>query len=158
MKNSHFVAFFAAIFALVATPAAAQQNAIELSGDVMVVKTVTEEGSEPRTELVEPSTVVPGDRLRFRTGYKNVSSEPVENFVITKPINSALRLIAGEYEGAQASVDGGAVFGDLSTLTVSAEDGTIRPARESDITHLRWTLPRIAAGASGDVIYHAIVR
>ena len=50
MKHGYIFAFCAAIFALLAAPVAAQQGkAITTSGDVMVVKTVTNESGEVET-------------------------------------------------------------------------------------------------------------
>lgn len=159
MKNGHIFVFFAAIAAFFAAPVAAQDaKAITTSGDVKVVKIVTEEGAEPKTVLVDPDIVTPGDQLRFRTEYTNVSDELVENFVMTRPLNSALRLVSGENGGAEVSVDDGQTFGNITDLSVTSEDGAVRPATESDVTHLRWTIPQIEAGETGEFIFHAIIR
>ena len=165
MKNGHIIAFIAAIFTLVSAPVAAQQGAsaqqgkaIETSGDVKVVKTVTSDAGDVQTVLVDPDIVTPGDRLRFRTEYTNVSDELVENFVMTRPLNSALRLVPGDNGGAQLSVDDGQTYGSIGELTVKTEDGAVRPATESDVTHLRWTVPQIEAGATGEIIFHVIIR
>ena len=61
------------VLTLPAIPAAAQdapaQNPVTLSGDVMAVKTVTDDAGAERTELVEPTKIIPGDRLIFGTDY-----------------------------------------------------------------------------------------
>jgi len=159
MKHGYIFAFCAAIFALFAAPAAAQQGkAITTSGDVMVVKTVTNETGEVQTVLVEPAIVTPGDQLRFRTEFTNTSEELVENFVMTRPLNSALRLVAGDNDGAQLSVDGGQTFGSITELKVTSDEGAERPATEDDVTHLRWTVPQIESGTTGEIIFYVIVR
>ncbi|MXO90002.1 hypothetical protein [Pontixanthobacter aquaemixtae] len=137
---------------------AQREQAVELSGDVMVVKTVTEEGAEPREELVKPDLVVPGDRLVFRTNYRNTSADLVENFVVTNPLHSAVALAPDTPSSQQVSVDGGNTFGTLSELTVTEEDGTSRPAMAYDVTHLRWVLSSLEPGASGQISFYAIVR
>ena len=159
MKHRYIFAFCAAIFALLAAPIAAQQGkAITTSGDVMVVKTVTNDSGEVETILVDPDIVTPNDKLRFRTEYTNTSEELVENFVMTRPLNSALLLFPGDNGGAELSVDGGQTFGSITELTVSSDEGTVRPATEHDVTHLRWTVPQIEAGTTGEIIFYVIVR
>jgi len=148
-----------ALAALVASPAIAQgEQAVSLSGDVMVVKTEVADGAEPREKLVEPDVVVPGDRLIFRTNYTNNSAELVENFVVTNPLHKAV-VLASDTPGDQTvSVDGGTNFGPLASLTVTGEDGTSRAALASDVTHLRWVLAKLEPGETGQITFYAIVR
>lgn len=128
---------------------------VELAGTVLVERTQTVDGVD-KTVLVEPTNVVPGEQLVFTTRYRNNTGQPVENFVITNPLPDAVQLArAGDFE---VSVDGGGSFGSLSGSTVSGADGASRPAQLADVTHLRWVLPSIASGASGEVEYHAVVR
>jgi hypothetical protein len=56
------------------------------------------------------------------------------------------------------SVDGGKSWGKLAALTIANADGSIRPAAHSDVTHVRWVLETIAAGAQGRLTYPAIIR
>ena len=110
------------------------------------------------TELVEPNTIVPGDRLIFGTDYNNGSDEAVDNFVVTNPLPPAVRLAPDADTTLIVSVDGGKTFGTLSQLSVLAEDGGSRPADQADVTHVRWTLPSVAPGESGRLEYPAIIR
>ncbi|WP_209347373.1 hypothetical protein [Pontixanthobacter sp. CEM42] len=159
MKKGRIFGIFAALAALVSAPAMAQNGqSVALNGDVMVVKTINEDGAEPRTELVEPDLVVPGDRLLFRTNYENTSAELVENFVVTNPLSSAVQLAPDTSGDQVVSVDGGKNFGALSALTVTEESGTVRSALASDVTHLRWTLASLEPGESGQITFYAIVR
>ncbi|MDN3645678.1 hypothetical protein QWY75_05590 [Pontixanthobacter aestiaquae] len=159
MKIGRIFGIFAALAALVSAPVMAQDGqSVALNGDVMVVKTISEDGAEPRTELVEPNLVVPGDRLLFRTNYENTSAELVENFVVTNPLSSAVQLASDTPADQVASVDGGKTFGALSTLTVTEEGGAVRAALASDVTHLRWTLASLEPGESGQITFYAIVR
>lgn len=159
---SRMVFAMAAAAALVvpAMPAAAQgaPSPIVLKGDVKAVKIVTEADGKQRTELVEPNTIVPGDRLVFGTDYANNGAEAVKNFVVTNPLPAAVRLAPDADPALEVSVDGGKTWGRLASLTIANADGTARPATNDDVTHVRWALPSIAPGASGRLTYPAIIR
>ncbi|QUL38975.1 hypothetical protein [Erythrobacter sp. JK5] len=144
-------------FSLPAVPALAQ-NPVSLSGDVKAVKTVIDETGEVRTELVEPELIVPGDRLVFGTDYANNGAEAVTDFVVTNPLPAAVRLAPDADPALTVSVDGGATWGTLDTLTVIDEDGAARTATHADVTHVRWTLASIAPGEGGRLEYPAIIR
>lgn len=137
--------------------ASAAPGDVALEGGVQLEKTIVENG-QSRVVLSKPDVVVPGDRLLFTTRYANGGSEPVQNFVVTNPLPDAVTLAPDAVGTNAVSVDGGKTFGSLASLTVAAADGTRRAAIASDVTHIRWTIPTIAAGASGQVEYHAIVR
>lgn len=141
-------------------PAALAQGAspVSLSGDVKAVQTSLDASGREIIELVEPGTIVPGDRLVFGTDYANTGNEPVNNFVVTNPLPSAVRL-AGDADAALVvSVDGGKTWGQLASLTVANADGSTRSATHEDVTHVRWTLETIAPGESGRLEYPAIIR
>lgn len=150
----------AAALCVPAMPLAAQAtpNPIVLKGDVKAVKVVTDKDGKERSELVEPNTVVPGDRLVFGTDYANNGAEPVKNFVVTNPLPSAVRLAPDADPALEVSVDAGKTWGVLAKLTVPGTDGATRPATHDDVTHVRWVLPSIAAGASGRLTYPAVIR
>lgn len=149
-----------ATLAVPALPLAAQTAAspIALTGDVKAEKVVTDADGKQRTELVEPTTIVPGDRLMFGTDYANRGAEPVSNFVVTNPLPAAVRLAPDADAALEVSVDGGKTFGVLGALTFTNSDGTTRPATHADVTHVRWVLASIAPGASGRLTYPAIIR
>ncbi len=157
-------ALAAAALALPALPAAAQTNAqaannpVVLTGDVKAVKIVTDADGKERTELVAPSTIVPGDRLVFGTDYANRSAEAVTNFTVTNPLPAAVRLAPDADPALEVSVDGGKSWGVLAALSATNSDGTTRPAAHADVTHVRWVLASIAPGASGRLTYPAIIR
>ena len=153
----------AALFAFSALslplPAQAQeQSSVTLKGEVMAVEVSVDEQGNETTKLVEPALIVPGDRLMFGTEYANNGAEPADNFVITNVVPSAVRVAPDAPADLTVSVDGGKNWGTLDALTVTQEDGTVRPASHADVTHVRWTLASIAPGASGRVEYPAIIR
>lgn len=150
----------AAMVAMAGPSLAATQSTpspVTLKGDVMLEKTVTENGVS-KVQLVEPKVVIPGDRLLFTTRYHNDGTQAVTNFVVTNPLPSAVALESGGAQGTEVSVDGGKTWGQLGRLKVASTEGTPRAATATDVTHVRWTIPSIAPGASGEVQYHGIVR
>lgn len=150
----------AAALCVPAMPLAAQAtpSPIVLKGDVKAVKVITDKDGKQRSELVQPDTVVPGDRLVFGTDYANNGAEPVKNFVVTNPLPSAVRLAPDADPALEVSVDGGKTWGALAKLTVTNADGTTRAATHEDVSHVRWVLSSIAPGASGRLTYPAIIR
>lgn len=130
---------------------------IKLHSEVLLERTVVKEGIT-RTELVEPSVVVPGDPLRFVTEFTNATEQPVSQFVVTNPVPGAVTIDPTVLSSLTVSVDAGKSWGKLASLAVPDGQGGMRPALAGDITHVRWVIPRIEAGASGKVSYRAIVR
>ena len=148
-----------AFLAVAATgPLAAQEQPIELAGDVKLVVTTTDDAGQSTTSFIAPEKVVPGDRLLFTTDFRNGGAELVENFVVTNPLPGAVQLASDADPGLLVSVDGGTTWGQLNALSVALEDGSSRAATHSDVTHVRWTLASVQPGESGRVEYPAIVR
>ncbi|MEW4448157.1 hypothetical protein [Qipengyuania sp. JC766] len=140
-------------FAAVSSPAFAQERPISLETDVFLVQQ-TENG----VDLAEATSVVPGDILQLSTKYANNTGQTVTNFVIKTPVPSNV-LIAGEsLAELEVSVDGGTVWGPVSALTITMEDGTERPANAGDVTHVRWILAELAPDQTGSVSYRATVK
>lgn len=154
MKRFQLIVITAIIGAPVEAVAAA---AVELHGEVMLERRIVEDGRE-RIVLEEPKVVVPGDRLLFSTRFVNSGAKPLDNFVVTNPLPGAVLLSAEAAATLDLSVDGGRTWGRLGVLSVPDEAGGKRPAIAADVTHVRWTLPRIAPGASGTLTYRATVR
>lgn len=135
---------------------AAAKDTVALSGKVQVERTVVENG-ETKKVLVAPEGVVPGDRLLFTTSYENAGSDTVENFVVTNPLPSAIRLADAD-TAFDVSVDGGKTFGELATLQIDEPETGPRTAEPRDVTHIRWTLESLEPGAKGKLNYYGIVR
>lgn len=150
----------AAVFLAVAgsAPATAQAGPpIQLQSDIRVHQKVRENGVE-RDIIAEPKVVVPGDRLVFRTTYRNLSKEAVRNFVISNAVPASVALSADSAAAGLVSVDGGKSWARLATLMVDDGTGGKRPAVASDVTHLRWVITEIPPGNQGEVIYQASVK
>lgn len=158
--NAFIFALAAATLVLPALPVAAQSasSPVALTGDVKAVKISKDADGKEHVELVEPGTIVPGDRLVFGTDYANRGTDAVSNFVVTNPLPSAVRLAPDADPALDVSVDGGKTWGVLAALTLTNPDGTSRPATHADVTHVRWVLASIAPGSSGRLTYPAIIR
>lgn len=149
--------------AVVAFPLAgvAQQGLKLTMASFQEVVTTSEDGSQ-ETRRVPVTTVLPGNEVIYVITYSNVSDKPITNAVISNPLPAQVSYVAGSAasEGAdfQVSVDGGANFGVLASLRVKDADGE-RPARPSDVTHLRWTVAgNIPPGTEGTVSYRAVLK
>jgi uncharacterized repeat protein (TIGR01451 family) len=151
---------FAATTMLLAVPAAAQTaNAVALNSDVMVERTSTDAQGRTQTTLETPRVVVPGDNLVFILRYQNNGARPATDFTITNPLPTAVAFTGAQDASAVVSVDGGRNWGQLAQLTVRNQDGSTRPARADEVTHVRWTFAQpIPAGQAGRLMFRGIVR
>ncbi|MCB1183330.1 DUF11 domain-containing protein [bacterium] len=162
MNKSH-----AKIRALLALPvlAALLAGGAALAADGLVLEAfaeieVVQEGADgARTVARVPAeTVVPGDEVIYTLTWDNRGGEPADDVAITNPIPEHMELRRADGTPAHVeimySVDGGAIFGPLSDLTIPDGAGGIRPAVPADCTHIRWHFHRpLAPGESGQVSY-----
>lgn len=158
MKPSHFFGL-AALIAATAAPAAAQTAApLELTGYVKLERETTDEAGTRTAERVDPEVVVPGDRLIFGTRFANKGAAPIERFVVSNPVPATVS-VTGEIDpGVLVSVDGGTAWGKLTELEIINAVGERRAALPGDITHVRWVLPQIAPGETGQLEFAVTVR
>ena len=145
---------------IAATPAMAQSgNAVALNSDVMVERTTTDAAGRTQVTLEAPRVVVPGDQLVFILRYQNNGARPASDFVVTNPLPAAVAYTGAQDAMAVVSVDGGRTWGRLAALTLRNPDGTSRPARADEVTHVRWTFAQpIPAGQAGRLMFRGIVR
>lgn len=140
--------------ALAMAPTAfAQERPIALITSTQLVA-VTDDGEE----LAAPTSVVPGDTLQFTTRYANQSGAVVTQFVVSNPVPANIALTPQAAGATEVSVDGGTVWGPLSSLEITLEDGTRRAATSADVTHLRWVIATLAPEEQGSVSYRGIVK
>ena len=131
---------------------------ISLQNDVMAIVTKTDEAGQTSTSLVEPTEYTPGTKLSFGMNYSNSGTEAATNVTGTNPLNAAVRLAPDADPSLMVSVDGGASFGTLDTLSVATDSEGKRAATHSDVTHVRWTIASIAPGESGRISFPVIIR
>lgn len=146
---------------VVALPAAAQTpaNAVAINSDVLVERIATDASGHTQTTVEQPATVVPGDHLIFVLRYRNNGTQPATDFVVTNPLPAAVSFDSTSDAIATVSVDGGVTWGQLAGLTVTNADGTVRPARPDEVTHIRWAFSQpIPAGETGQLMFRGIVK
>ncbi len=136
---------------------AAPGATVSVSNTMQLDRIVTE-GTAIRHELVDATTVSPGNHLVITMICHNDGAVPATNFVLVDPVPAQVLLASDGFGTFDVSVDGGASWGKLAALTVSDGKGGRRAAQASDVSHLRWTIAAIAPGASATVSYHAVVR
>lgn len=142
------------------TSLAANAAGVQLTNSVF--KEVERKTPAGTTEikLVPAGVIVPGDRVLFVMSYKNSGTNPASKVVITNPVPSEVQYVAAKEGGEPVvSVDGGKSFAILSSLTIRNADGTTRPARRSDVTHVRWEIPRtLTPGETGQVSFQGQIK
>ncbi len=158
MTRVLFTAFLGLVAALTASAAAQPASPVRLEGYVKVQTVTIDEAGERRIALVDPVTVVPGDRLVMGTRYSNAGTTLIENVVVSNPVPPPVRVTEVADPAQVVSVDGGRTWGPFADRIVRNADGTERPASPEDITHFRWTIPAVAPGSSGAVEFLVTVR
>ena len=153
---------------IVALAAAQSAPAVTLTSEVLIERKVVDAAGVETVLLKKPGEVVivPGDRIVFKTAYKNNGAEAATGFRATNPMPGPVQFVSVREDWAEVSVDGGVTWGKLAALTVlpNAEVGVVvapaaRPAVEADVTHVRWVFnDPIPAGGGGDVSYIGFVK
>ena len=150
---------FLVFLALAAPSAAWAADSVSLTSEVLVEHVKQQADGSSAIVREEPRVVTPGDKLVFLLSYRNGGAEPATGFVVTNPIPASVAFTGGESEGAIVSVDGGKSWGALASLKVASEDGSLRPATASDVTHIRWSFAQpIAAGRAGQLSFRGVVK
>ena len=145
--------------ALILPGTAMAANNVSLSSDVFVERKVARPNGTTALVLEQPGTVTPGDRLVFVVKYKNVGRAPATDFSVTNPLPKAVAF-EGTSDGTEiVSVDGGKSWGPLSSLSYQSENGEIRPALMTDVTHVKWKFNRsLSAGSGGKLVFRGTVK
>jgi uncharacterized repeat protein (TIGR01451 family) len=91
--------------------------------------------------------VVPGDTVRYRLLFTNVSSGDVHGIVLDNPIPAGLRYQPGSAKADRDdvavlfSIDGGTTYSASPTIDVDVDGKREqRPAPADRYTHVRWTV------------------
>ena len=158
VRNARWALGAAALLLFVG--AAQAEGRLEIDNDVFQeVEVRTEDGRVERRQA-PVSKVVPGSEVIYVISYRNVGDAPVEKVAITNPVPAELAYVDsdGPVVVTAVSVDQGVEYGVLADLTVPGPDGEPRPATTADVTHLRWLLPELQAGAEGAVSFRARVK
>ena len=117
------------------------------------------------THFVPVSNASPGDVLEYVLLYANQGDEAATNAVIEDPVPKGTTFVANSAAGDGAEItfsnDSGKTWASAVKLTyeVKLPNGAVerRVATPSEYTNIRWTLPKVPAGASGKVSFRVRV-
>jgi hypothetical protein len=145
-----------------AAAAAQAKPGVKLTSSALIERTEKDASGAEKKVMKTPAqvSVVPGDRVVFVLDYVNESTEAASGFRATNPMPGAIQFTSVREDWAEVSVDGGANWGKLSALTVTAGTPAVtRPATAEDVTHVRWIFPaEIAPGKVGSLSYSGVVK
>lgn len=144
---------------LLASPVAAEVVAIQKVEKERVEKNVA---GEPVIKRVEAQTVSPGEEVIYSLHFENRSDKAAEALVLVMPVPDVISYVEGSVVGARAqiafSADGGQTYVGRGRLTV-IEDGSARPAKSDEITHIKWVLEdAVPPQGNGEIAFRGILR
>lgn len=124
---------------------------------------VTENGKQIK-KVIEAKELLPGETVTYTISYANLGNEPATNVQLDDPIPAGTRYIPGsasDEANASFSIDGGKSYKKPALLTyeVTLPNGMKekKVASPEQYTNIRWTLPSVAPGAKGTIIFKAIL-
>jgi len=110
------------------------------------------------------SAAQPGDEIRYRLVFTNVTAGPVKNIQFVDPIPSGMVYVVGSSTSDQRvrveySIDSGRTYGARPTISVVVGGITVqKPAPSERYTHVRWTVVgSLARAAQVSVEFHVRV-
>jgi uncharacterized repeat protein (TIGR01451 family) len=123
----------------------ADRGCIELKAVAEIQETYVDERGNSATRLVPAARVVPGDEITWTIVASNVCATPAGDVAITNPVPEHMRYVGDSAFGPGSAIEfslDGSAFGSPEALTVAEADGSRRPARAEEYSHIRWVLPR----------------
>jgi uncharacterized repeat protein (TIGR01451 family) len=150
----------AALLAMGAQPAVAQETGSLTSKIELEKSTPSSDGQPPKRTYLTADVVVPGDRIRVALTFTNNGSAPATGVNLVNPIPEGLMFDGtADTAGFSVSTDGGKTFGALAALTVPVDGASPRAATAADVTHVRWLWPdAIGPGQIRSVAFFGRVR
>ena len=130
-------------------PAAAQ---LASKSKALVISAENLNAASPRHEMMakqagKAESVLPGDTVRYRLLFTNVSTGAVHGIVLDNPIPKGLRYQQGSAKADRSdvavlfSIDGGSTYSASPTIDVDVDGKREqRPAPADMYTHVRWTV------------------
>ncbi|MCB2112268.1 MAG: hypothetical protein R3C42_04750 [Parvularculaceae bacterium] len=146
-------------FTALSTPSFAAMTATQIVEKEIVIREA--DGRETARRL-PADKVTPGETVVYSIKYRNDSDAAASDIVLVMPVPKEVAYVEGSVSGGDANVafsaDDGETYVARGRLTVE-EDGSTRPARGDEITHIRWTLTTpVPPNGEGDVSYKAILK
>lgn len=141
-------------------------NPVNLTSEVKIERIEKDATGQEMSTLPDPKDVIvgPGDKVVFILNIVNSGLDPAAGFRATNPIPASVAFLAADQDCAEVSVDGGAIWGKLSALSVNAKAADTcvamtRPARPEDVTHVRWVFANaISPTSKSSVSYRGVVK
>jgi uncharacterized repeat protein (TIGR01451 family) len=150
------VATMCLVVAITAPAVATAQ--VTLENSVQKIETFLNDADEPQRRLVDASSVVPGDELRYTITFSNDGGESVDagSVVITNPIPAKTEYLDGTAFGSGTdivfSLDG-ENFAAADALSV-VQAGVESPASAKHYRSIRWVFhPALEPGETGHVSF-----
>ena len=95
----------------------------------------------------DPATLLPGDVIRYRLRFTNVTDDSIRHVVFNNRLPQGLRYVDGSAGGdrndltVEYSIDNGATYSERPTIEVEIDgERVMRPAPAEMYTHIRWTI------------------
>jgi uncharacterized repeat protein (TIGR01451 family) len=123
----------------------ADRGCIELKTVAEIEEVYVDERGQPATRLAPAAKVVPGDEIVWTIVANNVCATPAGDVAITNPVPGHMHYVGNSAFGPGADIQfslDGTAFAAPAALDVPAADGSRRPARAEEYSHIRWVLPR----------------
>ncbi|HUQ53787.1 MAG TPA: hypothetical protein VM692_16275, partial [Gammaproteobacteria bacterium] len=123
----------------------AERGCIELKTVAEIQEAYVDDRGNAATRLVPAAKVVPGDEIVWTIVASNVCKTAAGNVAITNPVPAHMRYVGSSAFGPGADIEfslDGSTFGGPAALVVAEADGSRRPARADEYSHIRWVLPR----------------
>ncbi|MCK4975156.1 MAG: DUF11 domain-containing protein [Sulfurimonas sp.] len=127
---------------------------VKAEEEIVVVK---KDGTKT-IKYVGPESIVPGDIVRYRIFYHNLSQEIAESVVITNPIPKEMEYLSGSASGSGIiiffSIDGAKTFKLPQNLVVTDKYGNQRIATAKEYTHIQWRFNKAMQPQAQDAVYY----
>jgi uncharacterized repeat protein (TIGR01451 family) len=128
-------------------------------------ETVVTENGKKVTKKVVAKDIFPGEEILYTLSYANSGSEAATDVVLSDPIPVGTAYIPGSASDTgdlSFSIDQGKSYKKPALLSyeVTTGDGkkVKRVASPEEYTHIRWTIPSVAAGGKGSVSFKVKVK
>lgn len=157
--------FTVLLLALLLTPAIAMAKP-EVGVVLLAEKEVqVEENGQQVLKKVPAEAVAPGDTLIYTLTYSNKGDEVATEVKFHSPIPEGTTYLDGSATADTAqiffSIDGGKTYDLAGKLEVVATDADgkqiVRPATARDFNSIRWLIPQLPAGTTGELTYQVQV-
>jgi len=143
MKSQSSIALISLLLPLLAAAAPPKGGCIVLTTVAEQEQTVTAADGTSGKHYKPATQVVPGSEVVWSTTAKNTCTKPAEHVVIDQPVPEHMVFVADSVIGGGAQVSlsvDGKVYLPAAQLTARNADGSVRPARATDVRFVRWTL------------------